>query len=399
MMFSGFSSIYGGHQPVSRRTLLRNGGAGLAALSLASSPALARALGLQPGEEVVPWDDRRPENPMPDVIRNQPHWEELDSWITPNARFFGISRYEYVPEIDAADWRLRVGGLVQDPMTLDLDEIRDRPREEVTALIDCAGTHGLPFLDAGVGNARWAGTPLAQLLEEAGIDDDAVEIVFFGADRGEEEVHGVTTEENFARSMSVADAMNAGALITYEMNGEDLPARNGYPVRLVVPGWYGMASVKWLERIEAHATPYMGRFQADEYVTLRAREEDGTTLWTRNQIDRYRLKSVPAQVTELDGAYRIHAAAWGGDIDRVEIRVDDGDWHAADRVEPEEDADHAWTFWSLDWDGAEAGEHAITARAIDTDGNVQPTPDDPEIADKHTYWETNAQVTRRIVIA
>ena len=383
---------------ISRRDILMQGGAGLAALSVFGRPALARALELEPGEEVVPWSDRREDNPMPDVIRNQQDWEDLDSWITPNDRFFGISRYNHVPEIDAADWRLQVRGLVQQPLTLDLDTIRDRPRAEVTATIECAGTHGLPFLDAGIGNARWAGTPLASVLEEAGIADDAVDIVFFGADRGEEEVHGVTIEENFARAMPVADAMNAGALLVYEMNGAELPARNGYPLRLVVPGWYGMASVKWLERIEAHATPFMGRFMADDYVTLRSEEIDGRTVWTRNAIDRYRLKSVPGRVTVLNGAHRIIGAAWGGDIDRVEVRIDEGDWRPAELVAPEEDAEHAWRFWTLNWEDAADGEHTVTSRAIDTAGNTQPAPDDPLIADKHTYWESNGQVTRRITI-
>ncbi len=311
MTLSGLSIAAGNQRPVSRRAVLTNGGAGLTALSLFSSPAFARMLGMQPGENVIPRDDRREDNPMPDVIRNQPEWEEIDSWITPNERFFGITRYEYVPQNDAADWRLSIGGLVRKPMTPYLDGIRSRPSDEVTALIDCAGNHGLPFLDAGICNARWAGTPRVPLLEEAGFEDGAVDIVFFGADSGEEEVHGVTTEENFARAMSLGDAMDADALLAYHMNGEDLPARNGYPLRLIVPGWYGMANVKWLERFEAHATRYMGRFQADEYVTLRAREVDGTTARTRNMIDRYRLKSVPAQVTELDGAYRRRRLARG----------------------------------------------------------------------------------------
>jgi DMSO/TMAO reductase YedYZ molybdopterin-dependent catalytic subunit len=385
-----------GHD-ISRRALLQKGGVSLAALSLLSSPKLARAFELQPGEEVIPWADRRAENPVPDVIRNQQEWEDLDSWITPNERFFGISRYQHVPEIDAADWRLSVSGRVRNPMTLALDDIRERPREEVVATIECAGTHGLPFLDASVGNARWGGTPLADLLEEAGIEDDAVDVVFFGADRGEEEVHGVTIEENFARSMSAEAAMNTGALLTYEMNGEDLPPRNGYPLRLVVPGWYGMASVKWLERIEVHPARYMGRFMADDYVTLRSEERDGTTLWTRNAIGPNRLKSVPGRVSRANGTYRIIGAAWGAPIERVEVRIDNGEWREAE-LDRSNEAEHAWIFWSLNWEDASDGEHEVTSRAIDTEGNVQPGPDDPMIVNKHTYWESNGQVTRRIVI-
>ncbi len=382
---------------ISRRQLLKQGGTGLGAAYLLSRPGLAWAFDSAPSQEVIPWADPRPESPMPDVIRNQPVWEELDSWITPNERFFAISRYGYVPELDPATWHLRVGGLVDNPMTLSLDDIQGRPHEDVVFTLECAGTHGLPFLDTGIGNARWGGTPLADLLEEAGIQEDGVEVVFFGADRGEEVVHDVTIQENFARGMSIEDAMNSGALLTYEMNGEDLPARNGYPLRLIVPGWYGMANVKWLERIEVHPSPYMGRFQADEYVTLRSEEQNGTTVWTRNAIGLNRLKSVPGRVSRTDDGYRIHGAAWGAPIERVEVRIDDGAWREAE-IDRSNMAEHAWVFWSLSWQDASSGEHRITARAIDTAGNVQPTHDDPMIANKHTYWESNEQVTRRIVL-
>jgi DMSO/TMAO reductase YedYZ molybdopterin-dependent catalytic subunit len=385
-------------QVISRRRLLKHGGASLGAMYLLGRPAMAWALDLSSAREVIPWADRPPENPMPDVIRNQQVWEDLGSWITPNERFFGISRYRYVPELDPATWRLTIGGRVHDPMTLSLDEIRRRPYREVVATLECAGTHGLPFLDAGIGNARWGGTPLADLLRQAGIREDGVDVVFIGADRGEGEVHGVSIQENFARAMSIEEAMNSGALLTYRMNGQDLPARNGFPVRLIVPGWYGMASVKWLERIEVHPSRFMGRFQADDYVTLRARERHGTTVWTRNAIGANRLKSVPGRVIRADGGHRIHGAAWGAPIARVEARIDDGPWRDVE-LDRSNMAEHAWVFWSLNWQDASKGEHRITSRAIDAGGNVQPTPDDPMIANKHTYWESNGQVTRKIVLS
>ncbi len=386
-----------GRRVVSRRRLLKQGGTSLGAMYLLGRPAVAWAFDLSTAREVIPWADPRPESPIPDVIRNQQVWEDLDSWITPNERFFGISRYEYVPELDPTTWRLEIGGEVDRPLTLSLDDLRALPRQEVIATLECAGTHGLPFLDTGIGNARWGGTPLADLLREVGIQNDGVDVVFIGADRGEGEVHGVTIQENFARAMSIEDAMTSGALLTYEMNGEELPARNGFPVRLIVPGWYGMASVKWLERIEVHSSRFMGRFQADDYVTLRAQDRNGSTLWTRNAIGPNRLKSVPGRVSRTDGSYRIHGAAWGATIARVEVRIDEGPWREAE-LDRSNTAEHAWVFWSLDWQDASPGEHRITSRAIDTAGNVQPTPEDPMIADKHTYWEQNAQVTRRIVL-
>lgn len=182
------------------------------------------------------------------------------------------------------------------------------------------------------------------------------------------------------------------------MNGEALPAGNGHPLRLIAPGSYGIANVKWLERIELRSTRYMGRFMATDYVTLRAEEAEGGTLWTRSSVGIARLKSVPAKVTRENGAYRIFGAAWGAPIERVEVRIDEGDWQAAE-LDRTEAADHAWTIWSLGWPKPAAGSHTITSRAIDADGNVQPPMDDPMIANKHTYWESNGQVTREIAIS
>ncbi len=382
---------------VRRRSVLTHGSGVLAGLAVLNSPLLARAFPAREGEEVVAWADPPPENPVPDQVQNQLDWEALDSWITPNDRFFRIAHYGW-PEIDAAGWRLRVGGLVRNPLALSLDEIRARPRQEVAFTIECAGNHGFPFFTGGIGNARWGGTPLASVLEEAGVAEDAVEVVFFGADTGEEVVHEVSITEHFARSMSLADAMNPANLLCYEMNGEALPAGNGHPLRLIAPGWYGIANVKWLERIELRSTRYMGRFMAADYVSLREEAVNGETLWTRNSVGPARLKSVPAKVTRENGAYRIVGAAWGAPIDRVEVRIDDGDWQAAE-LDRTESAEHAWTIWSLDWPEPAAGPHTITSRAIDAAGNIQPAMDDPLIANKHTYWESNGQVTRQIVIS
>jgi DMSO/TMAO reductase YedYZ molybdopterin-dependent catalytic subunit len=384
-------------ETVDRRSVLARGSGALAGLGLIGMPAIARALQPREGERVLPWADRRAENPVPDVIRNQPEWEDLDSFITPIDRFFGVGHYGW-PEIDAADWRLRLGGRVRDPMSLDLAAIRDRPREEVIFTLECAGNHGLPFFDAGIGTARWAGTPLGPLLEEVGLENDAVDVVFFGADSGTEEHHDVEFPEHFARAMSVEDAMRPGILLAYEMNGEDLPARHGYPLRLIAPGWYGVANVKWLDRIEVHPRRYMGRYMAQDYVTLREAERNGTTLWTRNSVGPARLKSVPGRVTVLDGAHRIVGAAWGAPIERVEVRIDDGDWRDAE-LHRDDDSEHAWTLWSIDWLEASEGEHRVTSRATDTDGNLQPAPDDPIIAGKHTYWESNGQITRSVFIS
>jgi DMSO/TMAO reductase YedYZ molybdopterin-dependent catalytic subunit len=370
------------HEFIDRRSALARGSGALAGLGLIGMPAIAHALQPREGERVLPWADRRAENPVPDVIRNQPEWEELDSFITPIDRFFGVGHYGW-PEIDAAGWRLQLGG---------------RVREEVTFTLECAGNHGLPFFDAGIGTARWAGTPLAPLLEEAGLEEDAVDVVSFGADSGTEEHHDLEFTEHFARAMSVEDAMRPSILLAYEMNGEDLPARHGYPLRVIAPGWYGVANVKWLERIEVHPRRYMGRYMASDYVTLREEDRNGTSLWVRSSVGPARLTSVAGRVTVLDGAHRIVGAAWGAPIERVEVRIDTGDWREAE-LHREDEAEHAWTLWSIDWPEASEGEHSITSRATDTDGNLQPAPTDRFLANKHTYWESNGQITRTVVIS
>ena len=380
----------------SRREFVAQSGAALGGLALINAPLLAQAFPTRAGEEVVPWLDPPPENPAPDAVRNLLRWQELDSWITPNEEFFAVNHYNW-PAVDAQGWTLEVGGAVERPLTLTLEELQARPRRELVFTLECSGNHGFPWFIGGIGTARWAGTPLAPILEEAGVLDDGREVIFFGADQGEEEVRGVKTVQNFGRSMSLADATNPENLLCYEMNGAPLPQQNGFPVRLIAPGWYGIANVKWLQRIEVRPSRYMGRFMAEDYVTLREERQDGETVWMQTSVGRALLKSVPAKVTRADGRHRIIGAAWGAPIARVEVQIDGGPWQPA-TIEEGEDARYAWKIWALDWADAAPGEHTITSRAVDTEGNVQPAPNDPVIAGKQTYWESNGQVTRRVRI-
>lgn len=380
-----------------RRDLLLQGGRGLAGVALLQAAWLVQAFPSRPGEEVIPWLDQPPANPSAGAVENLPQWEELSTWLTPNDKFFRVAHYNK-PVIDPAGWRLEVGGLVRKPMSLTLAALKQRRRQEVVYTLECAGNHGFPWFVAGIGTARWAGTPLAPLLKEAGVLAPGIEVVFYGSDAGEEEVRQIKMPQNFARSLSLADAMNPNILLCYEMNGEALPPPHGAPLRLIAPGWYGVANVKWLKRIELRDTRYMGRFMARDYVTIRQEQQGGETLWTESSVGRSLLKSVPAKVTRKDGAHRIVGAAWGGPVARVEVQVDDGTWAAA-TIDRSQAAEFAWKLWSLEWPNAAPGEHAITSRAIDTQGKVQPAMDSPAIAAKRTYWESNGQVTRRVRIA
>jgi DMSO/TMAO reductase YedYZ molybdopterin-dependent catalytic subunit len=381
----------------SRREFVVQGGAAFTGLALINTPFFAQAFPSQKGEEVVPWLDQPPANPAPDAVRSLLRWEDLDSWLTPNDEFFAVNHYNW-PVIDEKAWTLEVTGLVKRPLTFTLSDLTARPRREAIFTLECSGNHGFPWFIGGIGTARWAGTPLAPILEEADVLDDGIEVVFFGTDAAEEVVRDIKMEQNFARSMSLADAMSPDNLLCYEMNGAPLPQDHGFPLRLIAPGWYGIANVKWLKRIEVRASRYMGRFMARDYVTIREEERDGQTAWIESSVGRALLKSVPAKVTRSDGQYQIIGAAWGAPIARVEVQIDGGPWRPA-TIDRSEEAEFAWNVWSLDWADASPGEHTITSRAIDTAGNVQPAMDDPVIANKRTYWESNGQVTRRVRIA
>ncbi|MFN8492792.1 MAG: sulfite oxidase [Caldilineaceae bacterium] len=382
---------------LSRRTLLRAGSATLAGLALLNTH-FSYAAPLQAGEEIIPWLDQPPESPVPpEALSTQLVWEQVDSWITPNNKFFSVGHYNR-PKIDATQWRLEVTGLVKKPLALTLDQIRARKKQEVNFTLECSGNHGFPFFTGGIGNAKWGGTSLADLLKEAGIQEKALEVVFYGTDEGEETVREIKMKQNFARSLSIQDAMNPNNLLCYEMNGAVLPQPNGFPLRLIAPGWYGIANVKWLKRIEVRATRLMNRFMARDYVTIRKEEHNGETVWTETSVGRTLLKSAPVRVVRKDGKVTIQGAAWGASIKQVEVKIDSGNWQLA-KLDATQKTDFAWKFWTLDWPSPKGGEHSITSRATDTAGNIQPAMTDPVIANKQTYWESNGQITRKVKIS
>jgi DMSO/TMAO reductase YedYZ molybdopterin-dependent catalytic subunit len=381
---------------LSRRDVLIQGSAALIGLAWLQGSRQALAFPRWSGEHVIPWLDQPPANPMPHVVGNLLQWEQLDSWLTPHDKFFTVAHYN-MPRLDDKSWTLEITGLVQRPLSLTLEQLQARPRQEVDFTLECAGNHGFPWFLGGIGTAKWAGTPLAPILQEAGVLDKGIEVVFFGSDAGQEEVRNIKMPQNFARSLSLADAMSPYNLLCYEMNGVPLPQAHGFPVRLIAPGWYGIANVKWLQRVEVIGTRYMGRFMARDYVTIREEQRQGETVWTETSVGRGLLKSVPAKVVRHNGQYQVVGAAWGGPIQRVEVQIDAGPWMPA-TIDRSREAEFAWKIWSIDWEKPAAGEHTITSRAIDTAGNVQPAMGDPRIAKKHTYWESNGQVTRRIRI-
>ena len=373
-----------------RRDFLRRSGLTLTGLLL--SPWAVYAFPNREGEVLIPFADQPP--PSERVLLD---WSELDTFITPNNEFFNVSHYGK-PEVDLATWKLEVSGLVDNPLMLTIDDIKARPRQEIIFTLECSGNHGFPTFTGAIGNAKWGGTPLTPILKEAGIQEEGIEVIFFGHDVGEEERRDVKMRQNFARSMSVEDALEDTMLLCYEMNGEPLPHDNGAPLRLIAPGWYGIACVKWLKRIEVRDTRFMGRFMGRDYVTMREEKRpDGESVWIETSVGRTQLKSLAAKVTRIGDKYRIYGAAWGAPIATVEVSIDGGAWQTA-TIDPEEDAEFAWKIWHLNWDNPPEGEHTVVSRAVDMKGNIQPAADSNYITGKHTYWESHGQVVRQVNI-
>ncbi len=233
------------------------------------------------------------------------------------------------------------------------------------------------------------------------------EVVFFGFDNNEETLRKGTEREltvnvPFGRSMSVEDAMNLNLLLAYERDGKPIEKRNGAPVRLIVPGWYGIANVKWLKRIEVRDSRYMGRFMGRDYVTVRGERRDGEVVFVESSVTRMNLKSIVARITRRpasDGAIPLKAygAAWddGTGIQKVQVNVDDGKWQDA-TLDAQPRAKFSWVFFSIDLGALEPGKHTVVSRAINVKGRVQPPAEDDEIALKKTYWEAFQQWPREI---
>jgi sulfane dehydrogenase subunit SoxC len=315
------------------------------------------------------------------ALRNSGMPLEALRWpITPLGLHYLLIHYD-IPSVDAATWRLEVGGLVGRALTLSLDELKARETVELPSTMECAGNGrarldprpvSQPWLTEAIGTAAWTGTPLAPLLEEAGVGEAAVEILFTGLDRG---VEGGTAQA-YERSLSVAEALGSGAILAWAVNGVPLPPQHGYPVRLVVPGWYGMTNVKWLHRITAIDTPFEGYQQAHGYRIRQVEDEAGTPVTRMVPRALMLPPGVPEFLTRRRfaeaGRHRLEGRAWSGrgEITRVEVSVDG----CATWVDAElggSPGPHAWRAWSFDWE-AEPGEHVLSCRATDSARNTQP---------------------------
>jgi DMSO/TMAO reductase YedYZ molybdopterin-dependent catalytic subunit len=318
----------------------------------------------------------------------------VTDFLTPNDRFY-VRNHFAVPKIDANDWRVSVAGAVERAFELRVDELRKMPARNVTALLECSGNGrvrlkppqlGIRWDKGAVGNAEWTGVPLAEVLNRAGVKPGAVEVILEGADRGQFDAPLTKTPGDiaFARSLPLVKAKQSEVLLAYQMNGKDLPVAHGYPLRVVVPGWYGMASVKWLKRIIVSEQPFLGYFQMLSYTTWRRRAGIAelapvAELQVKSQIAR----PTRDEIISAGSQYRIFGAAWTGEgqVTKVDVSTDGGkQWSQARLLA--EPVKHAWRFWEHDWSTpARGGRHVVMARATDDQGNVQPIERDPDRRD------------------
>src|ERR1051326_4692016 len=278
--------------------------------------------------------------------------EALRYPITPTRMHYLLVHYD-IPDVNAETWRLNIGGLVRKPLSLSLDEIKARPSQTMAVTMECAGNGralfaprriSQPWLNEAIGNAEWTGTSVWGILEDAGIREDAIEVVFTGIDR---DVEGGEIQ-SYQRSLTIAEARRKEVLLAYAMNGKPLEPQHGYPLRLLVPGWYGMTSVKWLDSIEAVTEPFEGYQMSRAYRYSKSPDEPGEVVTTIRVRALMIPPGIPDFLTRIRlleaGPVNITGRAWAGKskVSRVEFSTDDGATWAAARMD-QQPSPFAWT--------------------------------------------------------
>ena len=307
--------------------------------------------------------------------------EALRYDVTPLGLHYLLIHFD-IPHVDEAGYELSVGGRVRKPVKLTLEALKARPATTIAVTLECAGNgrarqtprpHSQPWLGEAVGTAEWTGTSLRAILDEAQPLDGATDVVLTGHDRG---VQG-GIEQQYERSLSLADARSDEVLLVYAMNGRPLSPQHGFPVRLIVPGWYGMTHVKWLRAVTVTDRAFDGYQQATAYHYRRDATDAGEpvtrmlprALMVPPGVPDFmsRLRFVEPRVHEIEGR------AWSGrgEITNVEFSSDGGKTWSAAQLEPAPSA-YAWRRWTARWDASTAGEYELCARATDSAGNIQP---------------------------
>src|SRR5581483_11173542 len=304
--------------------------------------------------------------------------EGFTQWLTPVDRFF-VRCHTYIPKVNAGEWRLKIDGQVAQPMALTMDDLRKLPKVDVPAVLECAG-NGRRFYEphvagaqwgfGSVGNGRWTGVRLRDVLQKAGIKDSAQQVLCDGADVP------LGKMPDFERTIPVAKALHADTLLAYEMNGQALPVEHGFPLRVIVPGWAGDSWVKWLQHIEVLDHEFDGLWMKSAYRHPTHPVAPGTAVDPAEMtpVTDLNVKSVIAAPGgwARPGAVRIQGTAWlnTSPVSRVDVSTDGGkSWNAAKLKGPQ--SQYGWRLWQYDWEAAE-GNYTLMARATNMAGQTQP---------------------------
>lgn len=306
--------------------------------------------------------------------------ETLRHDVTPAGMHYLLNHFDVPYVQDASTWAVGISGEVDHPFQITLDEIKRLPQKTLRVTLECAGNGrantaprwpSMPWMDGAVGTSEWTGTPLKTLLQRAGLKASAFDVVFFGTDRGFDKV-----EHDYGRALSPDKALGDDVLLVTAMNGQPLLPQHGFPLRLIVPGWYGMASVKWLNRIEVWPRPFDGPQQVATYMYKADRDDPGVPVTSIRVKSLMVPPGMPDWYTRqrmVDaGAVTVHGRAWSGDgvpITKVEFGVK-GQWQVAE-LGLAAPSKYAWRSWSALWH-AVPGEHELMCRATDANGDVQP---------------------------
>jgi len=387
---------------ITRRDTLRQGLslAGFLALADWAVPALAQ------GETDVPFTDY-PANFNPGgngAPRRTFDIRTIDGLTVPKDKFF-VTQHFNQPTIDPATYKLKLSGMVNKPVELSLADLKKMRSTDMVIGYECSGNSPRAF-QALSSCGKFTGVPLRDVLNQAGIGSKAREVVFLGTDRGEGDVvfrqQTFKLNQQFGRSLTIENATKPEPLLAWALNGDPLTVPQGAPLRLMMPGWYGVSSVKWLSEIHLQEERYVGNYQTRWYRSVvgvggTGEDADLATQWMENEVTKIHLKSVIARVRKMGTTHQVLGFVLndGTALKSVEVKVDEGPWQKA-TLDPA-NTKFSWKLFTLKWEGATPGPHTIVSRVTDADGNVQPTAE--ELKRKKTFLEDNSQFPRKITIS
>jgi len=388
---------------ITRRETLKRGLAAASLLALIpewATPALAD------GDTDVPFTDiPKTFNPNnPNAPTRMLDIRKIDGLLTPKEQFFAINHFNR-PEIDSAAYRLKFTGMVNKPAEFSLADLRAMKPVELINGFECSGNSARSM--QGLSSCgKFTGVRLSAVLKQLGVHPKAREVVFFGTDRGMQDVvfrqQTFKLDQQFGRSVTLEHAMKPEPLLAYALNGEPLTREQGFPLRLIMPGWYGVSNVKWLAEVHLQEDRYLGNYQARWYRSLRGvggtgKDDDPQTQWVETEVTRIQLKSVIARVRKTAGAHEVLGFVLndGTPLKSVEVQIDNGPWEKAKLDSA--NGKYSWKLFTYRWEGATPGEHTLVSRATDDNGVVQPVQ--AELSRKKTFLEDNAQFPRKVMIS